>query len=164
MEQTRQNYLAWLREAHAMERQSFTMLQDMTSKMEDYPRLRARLREHLRETEGQLSALAKLLGRKGAETSLVKDATGQVTAFTRSMSDIFTGEEVVQGTLASYTFENLEIASYRILITAAEQLGDAEAVEVFQRSLAQEEAMADWLASHSGEITRSYLSRAELLL
>lgn len=164
MEQTRQNYLAWLRDAHAMEEQALIMLHGMARKLEDYPRLRSRIREHIEETEGQLAELAKLLDRKGAESSLVKDAVGRVTGFAQSVSGIFADDEVVKGTLASYTFENLEIASYRILITAAEQLGDGEAVEVFKHSLQQEEAMADWLATHSAEITRSYLSRAELLL
>lgn len=164
MEQTRQNYLAWLRDAHAMEEQALTMMEGMASRLENYPQLRARIRDHIEETEGQLAALAKLLDRKGAEPSLVKDAMGRVTAFAQSVSGVLTSDEVVKGTLASYAFENMEIASYRILITAAEQLGDAEAVEVFQRCLEQEEAMADWLASHSAEITRSFLSRAELLL
>lgn len=164
MEQTRQNYLAWLRDAHAMEEEGLALLQRMVDELEGYPQLRARFRQHLRETEGQLAALARLLDRKGAEPSLVKDAMGRVTAFARSVSGIFSGDEVVHGTLASYAFENMEIASYRILITAAEQLGDAEAVEVLRRCLAEEEAMADWLASHSAAITRSFLSRAELLL
>lgn len=164
MEQTRQNYLAWLRDAHAMEKQALTMMEGMASRLENYPQLRARIRDHIQETEGQLAALTRLLDRKGAESSPVKDTVGQVTAFAQSMSGLFTPDEVVKGTLASYAFENMEIASYRILITTAEQLGDAEAVEVLQDSLEQEEAMADWLASHSAQITRSFLSRAELML
>lgn len=162
MEQTRQNYLAWLRDAHAMEEQALTMMQGMASRLENYPQLRARIQDHIQETEGQVSELSRLLKRQGADSSTVKDAMGKVTAFAQSMSGMFTGDEVVKGTLGSFTFENMEIASYRILITAAEQLGDAEAVQVFTRCLKQEEAMADWLAVHSAEITRSFLSRSEL--
>lgn len=68
MEQTRQNYLAWLRDAHAMEEEGLALLQRMVDELEGYPQLRARFRQHLRETEGQLAALARLLDRKGAET------------------------------------------------------------------------------------------------
>lgn len=162
MEQTRQNYIAWLRDAHAMEEQALTMLQGMADRFENYPQLRARIRSHIQETEGQLAALARLLDRKGVDSS--GDAMRPVSALAPPIAECFTDDEVVKGTLAIYAFENMEIASYRILITAAEQLGDAEAVDVFNRSLEQEEAMADWLASHSAQITRSFLSRAELLL
>lgn len=162
MEQTRQNYLAWLRDAHAMEEQALAMMQSMASRLETYPQLRKRIQDHIRETEGQVAALSRLLDRQGAGSSVVKDTLGKMTAFAQSMSGMFTGDEVVKGTLGSYTFENMEIATYRILITAAEQLGDTEAVDVFIRCLEEEEAMADWLAGHSAEITRTYLSRAEL--
>lgn len=162
MEQTRQNYLSWLRDAHAMEEQALTMMHGMASRLENYPQLRTRIQDHIKETEVQVSELSRLLERQGSDTSAVKDAMGRITAFAQSMSGMFTGDEVVKGTLGSFTFENMEIASYRILITAAEQLGDAEAVQVFTRCLEQEEAMADWLAGHSAEITRSFLSRSEL--
>jgi ferritin-like metal-binding protein YciE len=87
---------------------------------------------------------------------------GRVTALAQSMSGMFTSDEVVKGTLASYTCENMEIASYQILITAAEQLVDAEAIQVLTRCLQQKEAMAKWIADRAAEITRSFLSRAEL--
>jgi ferritin-like metal-binding protein YciE len=162
MEQTRQHYLAWLRDAHAMEEQALTMMQGMSGRLEHYPQLRARIQDHIRETQEQISGLSRLLDRQGSGSSVVKDTMGKVTAFAQSMSGMFTEDEVVKGTLASFTFENMEIASYRILIDAAEQLGDSEAIEVFRRALQQEEAMADWLAAHSSEITRTFLSRAEL--
>jgi ferritin-like metal-binding protein YciE len=162
MEQTRQNYLAWLRDAHAMEEQALTMLRGMADRVESYPQLRSRIRAHIRETEDQRAALGRLLDRKGSDISRVKGALGRMTAFMQSLSGLFAQDEVVKGTLVGYAVENLEIATYRILITAAEQLGDAEAIEVFTRCLQQEEAMAEWLASHSAEITRSFLSRAEL--
>lgn len=156
------NYLAWLRDAHAMEEQALMMMRGMVSRLENYPQLRMQIQKHIGETEEQLASLGRLLNRQGAGSSLVKDTMGRVTALAQSMSGMFTGDEVVKGTLASYTFENMEIASYRILITAAEQLGDAEAIQVFTHCLHQEEAMAKWLADHAAEITRSFLSRAEL--
>ena len=37
MEQTRMNYLAWLRDAHAMEEQALMMMRGMVSRLENYP-------------------------------------------------------------------------------------------------------------------------------
>jgi ferritin-like metal-binding protein YciE len=65
----------------------------------------------------------------------------------------------VKGAIASYTFEHLEIAAYRSLIGAAEELGDAETARVCSEILRQEEAMAGWLEQHLPELTRQYLRR-----
>lgn len=162
MEQMRDTYLAWLRDAHAMEEQALTMLQGQVNRLEHYPQLRERIQQHIAETEGQEAELRRLLDGYGESSSMVKDAMGKLTAVGQAMSGMFAADEVVKGTMASYTFEHMEIASYRILIAAAGQLGDAKAVEVFRRCLSEEEAMADWLADHSSEITRQFLSRKEM--
>lgn len=158
----RDAYLGWLRDAHAMEEQALTMMQGMVNRLEHYPQLRARIQQHIAETEGQESELRRLLDGYGESASMVKDAMGKLTAVGQAMSGMFASDEVVKGSLASYTFEHMEIASYRILIAAAGQLGDTQAVEVFRRCLSEEEAMADWLANHSSEITRQFLTRKEM--
>ncbi|WP_352904992.1 DUF892 family protein [Mesorhizobium sp. M0700] len=56
----------------------------------------------------------------------MKDAGGKVTAMAQSLSGFFAADEVMKGSLASYTFEHMEIASYTILIAAAESLGETE--------------------------------------
>lgn len=162
MEQMRKSYLDWLRDAHAMEGQALTMMQGMVNRLEHYPELRDRIQTHISETEGQEAELRRLLDGYGESTSMVKDAIGKLAAVGQAMSGVFASDEVVKGTLASYTFEHMEIASYRILIAAAGQLGDSQAVEVFRRCLSEEEAMADWLANHSSEITRQFLARTDL--
>src|SRR5690606_41792030 len=72
----------------------------------------------------------------------------------------FMGDEVVKGAIGSYTFEHLEIAVYRSLLGAAEEIGDPETARVCREILRQEEAMAGWLEEHLPEITRRYLRRA----
>lgn len=95
----------------------------------------------------------------GGADSILKDALGKLAAVGQAVGGMFASDEVVKGTLASYTFEHMEIASYRILIAAAGELGETGAVEVFRRCLAEEEAMADWLSNHSTGITRQFLVR-----
>ena len=48
----------------------------------------------------------------------------------------------MKGSLAGYTFEQMEIASYRILIAAADYVGDDETKAVCQRILDDEIALA----------------------
>lgn len=64
---------------------------------------------------------------------------------------MFVDDEVVKGSLAGYTFEHMEIASYKILIAAAEAAGETEVVAVCQANLAEEVAMAEcWMSTPRG--------------
>jgi ferritin-like metal-binding protein YciE len=74
---------------------------------------------------------------------------------------MLTSDEVVKGTMAAYAFEHTEIATYRVLIAAADELEEREMKEVFERILAEEVAMANWLELHLDEITRVFLMRDE---
>ncbi len=161
MEETRTNFLAWLRDAHAMEQQAITMLNAQANRLEHYPMLRARIAEHADETENQALQLQGLLDRYDTSTSMMKDAAGKFTAGAQAFGGMFAGDEVVKGAQMGYVFEHLEIASYTILIAAARELGDGEAVAVLDSILQEEEAMADWLLANLPDVTGAYLSRDE---
>ncbi len=161
MEDTRQHFVDWLRDAHGAEEQALTMLRGQVGRIENYPALRERMEQHITETEGQAQALKQLLERYDTSNSAIKDMTMKVTAFFQDASGVFAQDEVVKGAMFSYAFENMEIASYRILITTAQQLGDTEAEQVLSRILKEEEAMAQWLLDNLDPLTRSFLSRSE---
>jgi ferritin-like metal-binding protein YciE len=142
----------WLRDAHAMEEQAEQMLESQSSRIENYPELAARIKRHLEETQSQLE-------RRGAATSAMKDLTAKASAMMQGLSSMMAGDEVMKGALASYAFEQFEIASYRILITAAETAGDIETARLCEEICREEEAMAADLADMIPELTRSYLTR-----
>ncbi|EHK75783.1 hypothetical protein SM0020_21947 [Sinorhizobium meliloti CCNWSX0020] len=154
-----EHLVAWLRDAHAMEEQAITMLTSQSSRLENYPELKTRIDRHLQETKDQAAMLERCLERLDGGTSSIKDISGKIVAFGQGLSGLFVSDEVVKGTLASYTFEHMEIASYRILIAAAEQAGDQETKRACESILQQEIAMAEWLAQNAGEITRKFLER-----
>src|SRR5690606_32187588 len=89
----------------------------------------------------------------------LKDMAGKATATAQGLSGMFVSDEVVKATMASYTFEHMEIAAYKSLIAAAELAGDAETRRVCEAILAQEEAMAKWLGEHIATITQQFLQR-----
>jgi ferritin-like metal-binding protein YciE len=131
---------------------------DNHARLENYPGLKDQIDKHLRETRDQAAMLERCLERTGG-TSTVKDVGAKMVAFGQGLSGLFVDDEVVKGSLASYTFEQMEIASYRILIAAAEHLGDQETKRVCETILKQELAMAQWLDEHAAEITRKFLER-----
>ncbi|APG93148.1 ferritin-like domain-containing protein [Sinorhizobium americanum] len=150
---------AWLRDAHAMEEQAITMLTSQSGRLENYPELKAQIEKHLQETRDQVAMLDRCLERTGGGASGIKDITGKIVAFGQGLSGLFVNDEVVKGSLASFTFEQMEIASYKILIAAADHAGDEETKRVCETILQQELAMAQWLDEHAAEITRTFLER-----
>jgi ferritin-like metal-binding protein YciE len=91
----------------------------------------------------------------------LKDAGGKLIALGQSISGVFAGDEVMKGSLAGYTFEHMEIASYTILIAAAKAAGEAEIATACEQNLREEVAMAEWLTNHLASTTEQFLGRAE---
>lgn len=161
MTEARNTFLDWLRDAHAMEAQAETMLTSQIGRLESYPDLKMRMEQHLRETEAQRNALGDLLESLGEDRSVMKDTMGKLMAAGQGLSGLFVADEVMKGSLASYTFEQMEIASYTTLIAGAEAVGEPQAAQVLSGILAEEQAMAAWLAENLPGLTRSFLARQD---
>jgi len=156
-------FMEWLRDAHAAEEQAKTMLSGMARRIENYPQLKARIEQHLRETERHAELVRGCIERRGSSTSTIKDAGAKMIAMGQAMSGLFVGDEVMKGSIASAAFEAMEIASYRILIATAEQVGDLETKRVCEEILRDEEAMAEWLKQNVASLTKQYLRREATL-
>ena len=159
--QAQEHLLAWLRDAHAMEEQAETLLTSQISRLKHYPDLRRKMEEHLEETRRQAKLVDDCIQRLGGDSSAVKDAMGKMVAFGQGLSGLFVDDEVIKGSLASYTFEHMEIASYTILVAAAEACGDTTTAAICSRILKEEQAMAQWLADHTPQLVRAFLQLDE---
>lgn len=161
MTHAKDNFIAWLKGAHAMEEQAITMLAAQTRRLENYPDLKARMLSHLDETRQQAEDLQALLNRLSGAPSVIKDIAGRIAATVQGIPGLLMSDEVVKFTAAAYAFEHLEIATYRMLIAAADELGETEAQALLERILAEEMAMAAWLDDNLDPITRVFLMRDE---
>jgi len=155
----RERLLEWLRDAHAMEEQAEQMLSSTAKRLDDYPDLQAKLEEHLQATRGQARRIKGCIQRLGSSTSMVKDVAGRMIAIGQGLSGMFVSDVEVKAALAVYTFEHMEVGSYRILIEAAELAGDAHTKAVCEEILREEEAMAAWLAGQLASVTRQHVMR-----
>lgn len=135
--------------------------QGQASRLENYPDLRGRIDQHIRETQGQAARLKTCLDQLGSDSSAVKDLAGKIGATMQGMGGMFAGDEVVKGAMAGYVFEHAEIASYVALIGAAQKAALPEVVRVCEQNLAEEQAMADWLRQHLPAVTQAFLIREE---
>jgi len=150
----------WLRDAHAMELQAVQVLSTTATRIENYPELRERLEKHVAQSRRHADLIGGCLERHGG-TSTLKDMAGRWVGLAQALSGLFVGDEIVKASMASYVFEEMEIAAYKILMAAAEHCGDPETKRACEGILREEEEMARWLDERLPLVTREYLSRAE---
>jgi ferritin-like metal-binding protein YciE len=155
------HFLTWLRDAHVMEVHAAATLRGQISRIQNYPELSEKMQVHLAETEAQAEALKALLDRTAASASMVKEVAGRLSAVAQGMTGMLADDEVIRLTMAAYSFQQTQIALYRVLIAAADEIGDTQAMAVFERHLQQERTMAGWLEEHLDVVTRLYLMRDE---
>ncbi|MEW7311177.1 DUF892 family protein [Buttiauxella gaviniae] len=155
-----ENYLDWVRDAYAMEKQAESMLEKMASRIDHYPDLKTRIEQHIDETRQQQTLLQSVIDRYDTSSSVIKDAVGKLTAMGQAMGGMLAEDEIVKGAISGFVFENMEIASYTSLIAAAEVVGDIEGVRIFTQIRDQEVAMAEWLLSHLPDVTEQFMVRS----
>src|SRR3546814_2863401 len=119
-----ENLMEWLRDAHAMDQQAEQMLTAQAKRIEHYGALKARIEQHIGETRRQAERIEACIKRRGGSTSTLKDLGGRAMALPQGMSGMFTSDEIVKGSMASYTFEPMGIASYHIPAPTAGRPGN----------------------------------------
>lgn len=157
----RKHLLDWLRDAYAMEKQALEMCERQSERIKSYPELQQRISQHVTETEDQIRKLDQCFDILDEKPSAVKSAIGWTMGNMQAAGGMLAPDEIVKGSMASYVFENLEIASYSILIAAAKEADEPEIARLCGEILDQEQEMADWLKEHLPETTVMFMKRDE---
>jgi ferritin-like metal-binding protein YciE len=160
-ETVRDFFVVGLRNAHAVENEALTLIDRQLGRIENYPDMAQRLREHRNETEEQQRRLETILESLGESHSTLKDAALSLMGNMAAMGNAMAGDEIIKNTFANFAFENFEIASYRSLIAAAEQGGFTQAVAPLQASLREEQHMASWIEQNIPSITQRHIARED---
>ena len=156
----RDNLIAWLRDAYAMEGQAIQLAERQIERLEHYPELRSKLQEHLSQTQGQQAALEQAFALLDSNPSALKAGVMKVAANVQGMMHALASDEVMKHILANYAFEQFEAASYQALVTAAEQAGEREVASTCATILREEQEMAEWLWERLPQLTQQYLQRS----
>jgi ferritin-like metal-binding protein YciE len=135
----------YLTGAHAMEEQSIKLLEagGHIAGDEEITRI---YRAHLLQSHEHERYISERLQAHGASPSKVKDAVMKGAALGIGAIAGAAPDTPVKLAAAAFAFENLEIASYRLLHSLAERAEDTETVSVIERILEQEEAAAELVA------------------
>jgi ferritin-like metal-binding protein YciE len=157
----REIYTTGLRNQHAVENQAIELLERQVGRLEHYPEMAERMRQHIEESREQARRLEELLAGLGTSHSAVKDTVMSFVGNIAAMMHAPAPDEVIKNTLANFAFEHYEIAAYKSLLTLADVTGHSAAQTALKQSLAEEEAMARWIEERIADTTRKFLSRSE---
>ena len=155
----RDTLIVGLRNAYGLEGQAISTMENVQSRLENYPQLKAGVTQHLEETRRQQQMLEQLLNRFGESPSTLKEMAMKLAGNVQAMLHATAGDEVLKNLFSLYAFEHFEQASYISLIAMAEECGETEVAQTCRQILQQEEATGNKLREMLVPITKAYLQR-----
>jgi ferritin-like metal-binding protein YciE len=151
--------ISWLRDAHAMEAATTGNLERLIGRANDYPQLKSQLQRHLEVSRRQCDEVEQQLKKLGSDTSTLKDLAMRFTGWMQPYVGALTADEMPKHCLAAHAWEQFEVASYRSMLGAAQELGIDDLQQMCERFDREEQEMAQFLFDHLPQITRQYLQR-----
>jgi ferritin-like metal-binding protein YciE len=158
---SKEHFIAWLRDAYAMERALGDTLKKHAEDAKEHPEIRNPIEEHRKVTEEHAEKVATLLEQLEEDRPALKTAMARFSGLVSGLPTSMVDDTLVKNALAEFTSENFEIACYTSLITAAEDLGLDQIVPVLEGILNEEQDMADRVLETIPEITSMYLESAQ---
>jgi ferritin-like metal-binding protein YciE len=153
----RDDVIAWLRDAHAMEAAHVDSLDRLIRLSDEYPQLKNELQKHHAISIKQRDEIEQELARFDSRRSILKDWTMKFTGQIEPFVSRFTQDSIPKNCLLAHAYEAFEIAAYRALLGAAEELDMEELRSMCERYIREEQDMANFLFEHLPQITSQYL-------
>ena len=135
----------YLTEAHAMEKQSIQLLEKAPDIAGD-EEIAAIYRAHLLQTQEHERYVGERLAAYGSSPSTLRDTAMQAGALVIGVAARAAPDTPVRLAATALAFENVEVATYRLLRRLATRAGDTATLAVVERILEQEEAAAELVA------------------
>ena len=152
----RQNFIAGLQNAYAVEQQALQTMNRQVERLENYPEVEQLLRRHIQETEQQRQRLEEVMSQLSESPSTIKEAVMGFVGNMAAIAHAVAPDEIIKNMLANHGFENYEIAAYKSLLIMAEAASFTN-ITGLQQSLREEQAMAQSVADMIEPVTRKYI-------
>jgi ferritin-like metal-binding protein YciE len=150
-------YITGLKDAHALEAQAIQLCNRQVERLENYPEVRERLREHAEESRRQQERIGQILQGLGTSASTLKDMGTSIMGNLAAMGHAVAQDEIIKNSFANYAFEHYEMATYKALMEMAQAAGDSNAPRLLEQSLNEERRMAEWIDQQLGPTIRRYM-------
>jgi ferritin-like metal-binding protein YciE len=160
METARSLFITGLKNAHALEQQASQIIGRQLDRIESYPDVADRLRQHLEETRTQQQRVEEILGSMNETYSALKDFGAGFMGNMATIAHAPAPDEILKNSFANLAFENYEIAAYTSLIALGEVNGATQALGLLEKTLREEQDMAKWVTDHLKSVTLTFLERS----
>ncbi len=154
----REQLIAWLGDAHAMEVGIVSTLEKHIADAKGQPRVRATLTKHLRETKTHATAMKLALNSLGGTHPVIREGLSKTANLVAGLATSAAKDTPVKNALADIATEHFEIACYTSLIQTATELGEKKIAAACRKILREEERMAKSLKALFPAINTTYLS------
>ena len=148
--------IEWLSDAHGMENALVQVLENHAKDAEGHPQ-QPRIQEHIVTTRRHADTVKECIQRFGGDTSTLKTGMANIFGTLQGMSSGAAEDELVKNAISDYAAEQFEVASYKALIAAAEELADQETLRACQENLREDEEMARWLEQQLPMVAQEFL-------
>jgi ferritin-like metal-binding protein YciE len=149
----------WLKDAYAMEQGIEEILEKQIGQFDEMPEAQAKVRQHLELTRDQAERVRGCVEMLGDDVSRVKSGMANVLGAVQGMSTGMANDKMVKNVMGNYAIEHFEIASYRILATAAREMGHEDIAMICDGIMREEQEMAQWLEQSLPLVTRTHLQQ-----
>jgi ferritin-like metal-binding protein YciE len=156
----REIYVTALKNTHALELQALQIMERQVERLKNYPDMEAALRSHIAETHGQRDRLEEALGSLAEKPSTIKEGVLGFVGNMMALGHTPAPDEILKNSFANQAFENFEIAAYNSLLTIADAAGQSAHTSAFEKSLREEQQMAETVARLVRPTTSRYLQLA----
>ncbi len=146
-DKTQEKMLDYVENAHAMEQSILRQLDAMISSTDD-PEIVEVLQHHKGETQQHEQRLRERLNTLGRGTSARKEVQTIAGSLAKGIADQVRGDQAGKNARDAFTTEYMEIASYELLERLANRAGDTETAEAARQNRAEDEAMAQRIATN----------------
>jgi ferritin-like metal-binding protein YciE len=153
----RQTLIAWLNNAHAMERELLPILRDHANDFRGMPAAQQRFDQHVRETEQHADRVREAIELLGGQISSLKTGSAIIAGNILSISTAMFSDELIKNALMDYGAEQFEVGSYTALVAAAEELGETEVADLCRANLDEDHDMADWILERIPKVVQRTL-------
>jgi len=153
--------VSWLNDAYALENGIAEALETQVDLASDHPQIQSGIQRHLEATRGHAETVKSCLEQLGESPSALKTGMAAIGGKVQSLTMSAAKDDLVKSALNDYAAEHMEIASYKAMIVAAEEIGQPAIAQACQGILRDEEAMARWLEEQMPSIVREAVQRGE---
>ena len=151
------NLIAWLRDAHAMEAATTDNLERLIARADKYPQLKTHMQHHLEVSRRQTDEIEQQLKALGSDTSTLKDMAMRLAGRLEPLLSGVTADDMPKHCIAAHSWEQFEIGAYRSMLGAAAKLGMSDLQQMCERFIGEEQEMANIFFEQLPAITRQYL-------